>query len=89
MYPFSNFFKDKHGQIVLAQTPNSPLIGWFIFTMLNLLWPATQPKMHYLYGILAYGFIFTWAWLEITSGVNTFRRLLGLIVLILIVWLRL
>lgn len=83
---FKNFFKDKQGRIVLVQTPNSPLIGWFIFTILNLLWSNTYPKTHYLFIMLSFGFIFTWAWLEITSGVNYFRRVLGVLVLLVVIW---
>jgi len=83
MYKFSNFIKDKHKRIVLIQAPNSALIGWIIFTLLNLLWSSNQPKVHYFFGMLSFGFIFTWAWLEITSGVNYFRRTLGVLVLII------
>ena len=86
MYKFLDFFKDKKGQIVLFQAPNSPLIGWFLFTVLNLVWSSNQPKILFLFGMLSFGFIFTWAWLEITSGVNYFRRTLGLLVLIIAIW---
>jgi hypothetical protein len=85
MYKVLDFFKDKDGQVVIFQTPNLPLIFWFIFAILNLLWSSRQPKVHYLFHMLSFGFIFTWAWLEITSGVNYFRRTLGLIVLIIAV----
>lgn len=80
-----NFFKDKHGRIVIFQTPNAPLIGWFIFSILNLLWTSEHPKVINIFHMLSFGFIFTWAWLEITSGINYFRRTLGLIVLIITV----
>ena len=89
MYKFIDIFKDKHGQIVLAQTPNLPLIGWFIFMVLNLIWNSDQPKIHSLFSLLSFGFIFTWAWLEISDGVNYFRRALGLFVLIIVVCFRL
>jgi hypothetical protein len=81
-----NFFKDNKGQIVIFQTPNAPLIGWMILTILSLLLGNNHPRIHYLFGMLSFGFIFTWAWLEITSGVNYFRRVLGLVVLIIAVW---
>lgn len=87
MDKFSDFFKDKQGRIVLVQTPNWPLILWFVFSVLDFLWTRSQPKVHYLLHMLSFGFIFTWAWLEITSGVNYFRRLLGLIVLIMAIYL--
>jgi len=82
MYRFINFFKDNKGQVVICQKPNLPLIGWIIFTILKLIFSGYQPKLYYLFSLLSFGFIFTWAWLEITSGVNYFRRVLGLIVLI-------
>lgn len=80
-----NFFKDKHGQIVIFQRPNAPLIGWFIFAILNLLWGDSPPKAHHVLHMISFGFIFTWAWLEITDGVNYFRRALGLLILIIVV----
>ena len=83
-----NFFQDKKGRIVIFQPPNSPLIGFFLFTILNFVWSTNQPKIHYLFGILSFGFIFTWAWLEITSGVNYFRSTLGVLVLIITVWFK-
>lgn len=86
MYKFLDFFKDKKGRIVLFQAPNLPLIGWFLFTILNLSWSNNQPTTQYLFGMLSFGFVFTWAWLEITSGVNYFRRALGLLVLIIAIW---
>lgn len=86
MYQLLDFFKDKNGRVVIAQTPNLPLIGWMIFTILNLLWSSNQPQIHALFGTLSFGFIFTWAWLELTDGVNYFRRTLGLIVIIIAVW---
>jgi hypothetical protein len=86
MYKLIDFCKDKQGRIVIFQSPNSPLIGWFIFTILNLLWSSHQPKAHYFFSMLGFGFIFTWAWLEITCGVNHFRRTFGLVVLIIAIW---
>lgn len=80
-----NFFKDNQGKIVIFQKPNSPLIGWIVFLILGLLVGHHQPRLHELCNALRFGFIFTWAWLEITSGVNYFRRTLGLIVLFVVV----
>jgi hypothetical protein len=34
----------------------------------------------------SFGLLFTWAWLELVSGKSYFRRLLGLVVLVLIVY---
>lgn len=84
MYKLLNFFKDKHGRIVLFQIPNWPLTLWFIFSIINLIWTNSPSRVHYLLHMLSFGFIFTWAWLEITSGINHFRRTLGVFVLIAI-----
>jgi len=78
-----DFFKDKQGRIVIAQTPNLPLIVWFIVTIMNLIWSDNHPRVHYVLNLLSFGFIFTWAWLEIAYGVNYFRRTLGLLVIII------
>ena len=70
-------FRDKAGKVVLAQWPNWALIGWAGFALLSrftqwkqLTWVAT-------------GFLLAWAMMEIFQGVNYFRRLLGLTVLLL------
>lgn len=80
-----NFFKDKNGRVVIAQMPNLPLIGWFVFMLLDMLWKSHYSTDHSIFGTLSFGFIFTWAWLEISSGVNYFRRTLGLLVLSIVV----
>jgi hypothetical protein len=36
--------------------------------------------------VLAFGSLFTWAWLELFEGVNYFRRALGLLVLANLIW---
>lgn len=41
-------------------------------------------NLQILVNVLAFGTIFTWAWLELFRGVNYFRRSLGLIVLMVI-----
>ncbi|RAP36640.1 hypothetical protein B1207_07495 [Legionella quinlivanii] len=85
MYKFLDFFRDKQNRIVIFQFPNWPLILWFVFAVLDYLWSSNQPEVHHLWSMLRFGFIFTWAWLEITGGVNYFRRTLGLLVLIIAV----
>ncbi len=60
--------------------PNLPLIVWIA---------ASLAQISFYNGvgntgldILAFGSLFTWAWLELFQGVNYFRRALGLGVLI-------
>ena len=78
-----SFFKDTHGKIVLWQWPNIPLLGWIIFKLLSMLPIADNLKAGS--GQMSAAFLFTWAFLEITKGVNNFRRLLGIAVMITLV----
>ena len=77
---FNRTFRDSNGNIVLAQTPNLPLIVWICATLLNLI--STTDNIHTGVDALAFGSLFTWAWQELFQGVNYFRRALGLVVLL-------
>lgn len=66
----------------LFQVPNLPLIVGLVCYGLNML--LANGKLDTLFGIVGFGAIFTWAWLELFKGVNWARRALGLAVLILI-----
>jgi hypothetical protein len=72
----TNFFKDKHGKVVLVQPPNLPIIGWFGFSVINFF--VHSPQLAWL----ATALLFTWAFMELYLGASHFRRLLGLIVLV-------
>ena len=77
---FNQTFRDSQGQIVIAQMPNLPITIWLTATLLNLI--PTNSNIHTGLDAIAFGSLFTWAWLEIFQGVNYFRRVLGLVVLI-------
>ncbi|MDB5166427.1 MAG: hypothetical protein JWM37_499 [Candidatus Saccharibacteria bacterium] len=77
------FLRDKDGNVVIWQWPNFALWGWIIFKALSLL--ITQESLKLGFAQLGTAFIFAWAYMEMTSGVNYFRKLLGLIVLLAIV----
>ncbi len=82
---FDQVFRDSEGNIVIAQPPNLPLIVGISATLLEVI--LTIGKIHTGLDLIAFGSLFTWAWLELFQGVNYFRRALGLIVLVgLIVW---
>jgi hypothetical protein len=72
-------FKDDNGNIVIAQPPNPPLLIWLGASLLKLL--PVEGNVQAGLDALAFGSLFVWAWLELTQGVNYFRRSLGLIVL--------
>jgi hypothetical protein len=77
---FDKAFRDDDGAIVIAQPPNLPIIIWAGASMLKLIAPSDQVRSGL--DFLAFGALFTWAWLELFEGVNYFRRTLGLVVLI-------
>jgi hypothetical protein len=74
-------FKNSDGKIVIWQSPNLPLLGWGLARIIAMLLEDGTVKTGFSH--LATAFIFTWAYLEIRSGVNIFRKLLGTIVLVL------
>lgn len=84
---FNRTFRDSQGEIVIAQKPNLPIVVWLAATLLNLI--PTTDNIHTGLDALAFGSLFTWAWLELFQGVNYFRRTLGLIVLLLVIASRL
>lgn len=80
---FNQVFYDSEGKLVLAQTPNLPLIVWIVASLLKLLFTTGRVNMGL--DLLAFGSLFTWAWQELFQGVNYFRRALGLVVLIALI----
>ena len=76
---FNQIFRDQESKIVLAQTPNLPLIVWTVASLLKLMF--TTGKINIGLEALAFGSLFTWAWEELFQGVNYFRRALGLLVI--------
>ena len=87
MEKIAQFFKDKDGKVVVWQTPNIPLIAWAVAFALTFV-PLPE-KWHTLVSYIAFGFLFTWAWLEITQGSSGFRRTLGATVLLWLIVSRL
>jgi hypothetical protein len=72
---------NKKDHFVIIQSPNLPLVSFIVFTILAKLF--NKGTSGHLFEVIAFGSIFTWAWLEIFSGVNYFRRILGLIIIII------
>ena len=83
MASLADFFKDERGHAVIWQWPKIPLSGWIIFKVLALLFSQGRLKSGFEH--LSTAFLFAWAFLEITDGVNYFRKSLGLIVMAIIV----
>jgi hypothetical protein len=73
------FFKDNQGKWKVAQAPNSLISIWAILQIANSF------ILHGKYGgvsVVASMVLFAWAYLEFTDGDSSFRKLLGLIVLV-------
>ena len=83
---FDKFFRDNNGNIVIAQPPNLPIIVWGVASLLKLIF--TSGYINVGLDLIAFGSLFTWAWLELFQGVNYFRRTLGFVVLVGFVGLR-
>jgi hypothetical protein len=77
-YRLKDFFHDKNGRVVLWQTPSFPLIAWLGLKVLSI--PLADGTIKVGLSHVSTAFLFIWAYLELTQGVNHFRRLLGLII---------
>lgn len=75
-----SFFKDQDGKVVIGQWPNVPLYTWFGAMAGG--WLPLAEKVLVLLDLISFGALFTWAWLEIFSGVNLWRRFLGSVVMV-------
>jgi hypothetical protein len=75
------FWYDKDGNFVVWQRPNWALITWFVSFVLTIIIPAGQ--VDDVLAFIARAAIMIWALMELIWGVNYFRRLLGLAVLLL------
>jgi len=65
---------------VLFQPPNLPLIVGLTAQLLS--WILPYGTLNFVAALVAFGALFTWAWLELFQGVNVFRRALGCAVLL-------
>jgi hypothetical protein len=74
-------WKDRRGRVVIWQTPNAWLIGWAVLTVVSLLLNGT---LSMILSWTATGVLGIWSFLEVTKGVNYFRRALGLAVLLFV-----
>jgi len=80
-------FKDKHGNVVIGQTPNLALSVAMISLIFGVF--LSEGIVSEFVDIVAFGTFFTFAWLELFQGVNYFRRLYGFIVLVILFYVAL
>lgn len=74
--------RDRQGRLVLWQPPNLALIIWMVAWVVAWFLRGTVHQLVHFAGGVA---LFIWAVLELFDGATPFRRLLGLIVLVLMV----
>jgi hypothetical protein len=79
------FVSNKDGKVAIVQSPNLPIIGWFMSLVVAQFLNTGYLKTGLL--SLSSAFIFLWAYLEIVQGASYFRRLLGLIVMTIVITL--
>ncbi len=76
-------FRDKEGKLVIFQLPNAPIVAWAALKLAMLF--VADENLHASLEQLAAAVLFTWAYLEITSGASLFRRILGGLVMVVTV----
>lgn len=81
---WDKIWRDGKGRVVLWQSPNLLLIAWAGFDVLSRFFHNGRPKNGIEF--LSTSFLLIWAYLEITSGVNYFRRTVGLLVFAMIIF---
>jgi hypothetical protein len=79
---WDKIWRDRRGHVVVWQTPNASLIGWAVLTMISLFLNGTAANIFVWLGMAS---IVIWSLLEMTKGVNYFRRILGAVVMLLVI----
>jgi hypothetical protein len=75
-------WKDKHGNVVIWQTPNAFLIVWAVVDVASVLTSGHVSDVLWWIGTIDLG---VWSLLEIILGVNYFRRALGVLILLMVI----
>ncbi len=73
-------FLTKNGEFVVGQAPNRPIIVWFsAFAVEHF---AKRGPLKDAAGVIAFSSLLNWSLLELFTGVNLFRKILGFSVLV-------
>lgn len=67
----------------MVQRPNLLLLIWAFFSAISFLIPDENLKAGSK--LTASAALFCWAYMEVTTGVNYFRKLLGIVVLLAVI----
>ena len=77
-----SFWRDSKGNLVLYQKPNLPLVVGLVAWLLSKFLPGRGATAA---GLVEFGGLFTWAWLEAFDGDAPYRRVLGFLLMVLLV----
>lgn len=77
-------FNDSQGKVVVAQKPNLPIIVWALASLIRLV--IDSGNLNRALDIIALTSIIYWALSEVVSGVNLFRKIIGVAVLLIIIF---
>lgn len=75
-----NIFRDKKGKVVIAQKPNLPLWIAIFFFLIKFI-PLWFLSVISFWGVTIS--LLYWSYLELTDGINLWRRFLGFTVALL------
>lgn len=78
---WDKFWRDKNGDTVVVHKPNLPLMVFIVAAVLYAIFQYS--KAGKVFGWISFAALIIWALWELLAGVNYFRRLLGLAVLLL------
>lgn len=77
-------FYDKYGNFVVFQKPNIPVLVACLSLLGYSLSSGREQELYKFTSLLSFGI---WALLELALGVNYFRRIIGLAVLIFLLFI--
>lgn len=78
------FISGKDGRVYIVQWPNMPIIGWFLSMLIATSIASGSAKVGF--SNLSLAFLAIWSYFEVTRGLSYFRRTLGVIIAILIIY---
>lgn len=79
------FFRNDKNELDVAQPPNAVLVVAMVSTVLQLF---TTGRLQEAFGLIFFGSIFAWSWLEIMYGTSRFRQTLGVLVMLAAVYFK-
>ena len=80
---WDKIWKDRDGEVVLAQIPNKWLIAWAVLAMISML--SSSNRTANIFWWLSVIFLVIWCYFEIRYGVNYFRKALGVMALLFVI----